>query len=114
LSRPSQNQAGTGHPMFIARATRQNYPTQAKEACVGTLGVTAPSVPVEPCVWSAKLGHDRFYCTGAQLLSGLNSVIAFASVAVSFPRSLSYTTPFWLMRKVVMPVSRSEEHTSEL
>src|ERR1017187_12902 len=71
----------------------------------GPLGVTAPSVPVEPCVWSAKLGHDRFYCTGAQLLSGLNSVIAFASVAVSFPRSFSYTTPFWLIMKVVMPVS---------
>src|ERR1017187_3537681 len=105
MPRPSQNQARTGPPMFITRATRQNYPTQAKEACVSTLGVTAPSVPVEHCIRSAKLGHDRLYCTGAQLLSGLNSVIAFASVAVSFPRSFSYTTPFWLIMKVVMPVS---------
>src|SRR5271157_6573632 len=43
--------------------------------------------------------------TGLQVLSGSNSLIAFASSMVSLPRFFSYITPFWLMSKVVMPVS---------
>ncbi|HME32590.1 MAG TPA: hypothetical protein VKG65_07555 [Terriglobales bacterium] len=56
----------------------------------------------------ADLGRahaDGYSGTGLQVLSGLNSVIAFASSAVSLPRFFSYTIPFWLMMKVAMAVS---------
>ncbi len=37
--------------------------------------------------------HDIYSGTGLQLLSGLNSVIAFAVSTVFLPRSFSYTIP---------------------
>src|SRR6267142_1121291 len=41
--------------------------------------------------------------SGFQLLSGLNVDIALAILAVSGPRSFSYTVPSWLTMKVMTP-----------
>src|SRR5208282_1197940 len=48
--------------------------------------------------------HTR-YSTTDQSSVGLNSVINAASLAVSGPRSRSYTTPSTPVMKVIMPVS---------
>ena len=43
------------------------------------------------------------YSAGIQVLSGLYSDIASATLAVSWPRSFSNTLPSWLMMKVITP-----------
>ena len=43
------------------------------------------------------------YSAGIQVWSGLYSDMASATLAVSWPRSVSNTLPSWLMMKVITP-----------
>jgi hypothetical protein len=52
---------------------------------------------------SEDLKQAAYCCTGVQLASGSNSLIAVAASVVDFPKSFWKSTPSWFIMNVIIP-----------